>query len=379
MTIKTTKDIVQTSKIVDSIVKVPRPNNFDFLRFILAFSIVLGHLPITLPLVFIPFGAISVFSVRCFFVISGFLIVMSYENSRSLKTYLINRIRRIYPAYFFVVIASAFGFSFISSLSWSEYFAHPNLFKYIAYNLVFLNTVQPTLPGVFEKLADSTINGPLWTIKIEVMFYVLVPLLVILFKRFNKAMIISIIYILSFLYFLVCTFIYQKTGSHNWEQLSRQLPGQLSFFVSGTLIYYYFDAFKKYSRILTILAVALVIIQINLPGGDFLKPTANLTSPINIAINLFLPISLGVIMSFIAFYTRYLHLFIKYGDLSYGIYIFHYPIVKLFANFELYTKHSNIAVGLTVCLALLIAYCSWNLLEKPFLAKTNYYKLQALQ
>ena len=377
--------LVRRISTVDQLPKISRPNNFDFLRFALAFSVVLVHFPFSLPsisafftplsLTFYSLGAVASFAVRCFFVISGFLIVMSYENSKSLKTYALNRIRRIYPAYFFIILAAAFGLFFVSSLSWQEYFSHPDFFRYIFYNLVFLNTTQSSLPGVFDHLNDRTVNGALWTIKIEIMFYVAVPVLVFLFRRFNKLLLISSIYILSYCYFLGCAYIAQKTGSSTWEQLSRQLIGQLSFFMSGALLYYYFDRFRKYAHALVVFAIALVVIQMRLPEADFLRPTANLADPVNLVANFLLPISLGIIIMFIAFCVPYLHVFIKYGDLSYGIYIFHFPIVRTFADLGLYKDYSILMIGLTISVVLLAAFCSWHLLEKPFLSRNNYYKL----
>ncbi len=61
-------------------------------------------------------------AVKGFFVLSGFLIFMSFERSTSLSSYAMKRIRRIYPAYFTVVMLCAFGMVAVSSHSVAEYF-----------------------------------------------------------------------------------------------------------------------------------------------------------------------------------------------------------------------------------------------------------------
>ena len=86
-------------------------NNFDFLRFLFAFLVVIGH---TIILSGEPefqndfLAMMPNYSVFCFFIISGFLIFASFEKLNNLKKYIINRSRRIFPAFFFVVIFFAF-------------------------------------------------------------------------------------------------------------------------------------------------------------------------------------------------------------------------------------------------------------------------------
>lgn len=65
----------------------------------------------------------------------------------------------------------------VSSLGIGEYFSRTWL-KYVGFNLAFLNFVQQSLPGVFEGHKFDAVNGALWTLKIEVMFYAVVPVFV---------------------------------------------------------------------------------------------------------------------------------------------------------------------------------------------------------
>ncbi|MPT31630.1 MAG: acyltransferase, partial [Chryseobacterium sp.] len=154
-------------------------NNFDFLRFLFSFLVVIGH---SIILSGKPefwndfFAAMPNYSVYSFFVISGFLIYSSFDRLNDLKKYIRNRLKRILPAYIFVVIFfSVFLFVF-SSTDITNYFSKDWL-KYLGVNLVFANFLKPCIPFVFTANPECAVNGSLWTIKVEIMFYVFVPIL----------------------------------------------------------------------------------------------------------------------------------------------------------------------------------------------------------
>lgn len=154
-------------------------NNFDFLRFLFSFLVVIGH---SILLSGNPefwngfFAAMPNFSVYSFFIISGFLIYSSFDRSKNLKIYFRNRIKRIVPAYFFIVVTFAFLLYFFSSTTLQNYFSS-DWVKYLGANLVFANFLKPCIQYVFENNLHCAVNGSLWTIKVEIMFYVFVPIL----------------------------------------------------------------------------------------------------------------------------------------------------------------------------------------------------------
>ena len=83
-----------------------KSNNFDLLRFLFAFSVLLVHsyvLSGTEALSIISKLLSSEIAVKCFFVVSGFLIFMSYENSNNTARFFLKRALRIYPAYFSII------------------------------------------------------------------------------------------------------------------------------------------------------------------------------------------------------------------------------------------------------------------------------------
>lgn len=348
------KDQTQISSTFDARL---RPNNFDFLRFIFAFIVFLVH-------AYVLSGAedlsilnklfSSAIAVKSFFVVSGFLIFMSYENSSDIKRFFLKRARRIYPAYFFIVmICVALGGVF-SMYSWSEYWSLPVL-KYIAANLVFLNFLQPNLPGLFENNTLQAVNGALWTLKIEVMFYFFVPIAVVAFRRFGRFSMMVSLYIASILYSVIMIELARQTGVDSYIELQRQLPGQLTFFIAGAAGYYYFQYLTRYGIWLVVMAIAAFVLQAWLPW---------------IAIE---PMAIGILVVYFACIFPCIGNFGKYGDFSYGMYIVHFPILQVLVSFGLFKESPWLMLGAAGLLILTVAILFWNFIEKPFLRKSSHY------
>src|SRR5258706_30242 len=126
-----------------------RSNNFDLLRLVFASAVFFWHLHVlsrapSLETFSTMFSADI--AVKGFFVISGYLVMMSYENSSSIREYAEKRFRRIYPAYAAVVLACAMAGAFFSALPLADYVGG-DLARYLAANLLFLNFLAPSLPG----------------------------------------------------------------------------------------------------------------------------------------------------------------------------------------------------------------------------------------
>lgn len=89
------------------------------------------------------------FVVNLFFVVSGFLVTASYINRNNLRSFLLARALRIYPALFVAVVLSVVLGFFVSSLSFSEFFYSSSTYSYILKNFTLISGVQFDLPGVF--------------------------------------------------------------------------------------------------------------------------------------------------------------------------------------------------------------------------------------
>jgi peptidoglycan/LPS O-acetylase OafA/YrhL len=334
-----------------------RQNNFDLLRFAFAFVVLLVHAYATSAaheLAAFSNYLSSEVAVKGFFVVSGFLIFMSYENSRSVAGYFGKRIRRIYPAYAFVILASALLGGFFSSLPWNEYLSLP-LLKYIAVNLVFLNFLQHDLPGLFINNPIQAVNGALWTLKVEVMFYCLVPLAVMAFSRLGRLPVLIAMYVGSVVYSEAMGALAAQSGSAFYLELQRQLPGQISFFVAGAAAYYYFEPLSRYALPLAAVALAAFIVQDALPWA---------------AIQ---PLALGILVVYMACFFPRLGNFGKYGDFSYGIYIVHFPVLQLLVAYGVFAASAWLGLLVAAVLVLIAAVLLWHFIEKPALRRSSHY------
>ncbi|RDC61881.1 acyltransferase family protein [Adhaeribacter pallidiroseus] len=103
--------------------------------------------------------------VTLFFVLSGFLITYQYNKfsgSTSYNTYLVKRFARIYPLYFLWTLLILLWQKDFELLHW------------------FLNITL--LKGFFDAYKFSGI-GPGWSLTVEACFYILAPILFIMFRR----------------------------------------------------------------------------------------------------------------------------------------------------------------------------------------------------
>jgi len=333
-------------------------NNFDFLRFLFAFIVILSHI-IDLSrfpdFIFLKKYFDTHLSVTGFFIISGFLITGSYVKTQNIRLYFIKRAKRLLPAYLFIVLFSALFFSIFSIYNFQEYFSNSMLYKYLFANLFFVNFIQPCLPGVFLNNILCTINGALWTIKVEVSFYIILPIIILLITKFEKKIVVFVaIYALGLLYILglyLTNFILPEKYSFLLI-LKHQLPGFLTYFISGISLFYFFDFYMKYKNKLAIIAIIVFSIEyyFNL---EILRP-----------------IAMSLLILYFAYGFKFLNNWGKYGDFSYGIYIYHFPIIQLVVSLNLLNKFNPYLVAISIISTVfLLAFLSWNLLEKRFLKR----------
>ena len=308
-------------------------NCFDFMRYFFAVSLIIVHF-CTLADVdqfWIITGPIRV---KAFFIISGFLVFYSYIKREDLKDYIEKRIRRILPPYFLVVISCVLLGFFITSLSKQDYVTSKETYKYLISNFSFLNFIQPTLPGVFESNPMPAVNGSLWTMKVEVMFYVSVPIIFFLLKKYNKLSIMITIFLFAIFYDYCFTMLYEQTNNSIYLLIRKQIGSQLVYFYSGTFILLYFNYFIKYLKF------------------SCLEPLSFATILIGLAYNL-----------------KYLNFLRKYDNISYGMYLYHFPIIQVIIYYKIPQYNIYLAFFIAFMLTIVISALSWRFIEKPIIEK----------
>ena len=135
-----------------------RYKELDSLRGIAALMVVLFHF--TMGKTEAEYGfKWGITGVDLFFVISGFVISMSINKVSSGVEFVVNRVSRLYPTYwasvtFTFVLITTYGLFKGESIRWIDYFGNMTMFQY------------------YLKISD--LDGPYWTMVIEMLFYIFI-------------------------------------------------------------------------------------------------------------------------------------------------------------------------------------------------------------
>lgn len=335
--------------------EVRHNNNFNLLRLLAAFFVLISH----------SFGLLgkglvqpdlwyndkhlilSDIGLAIFFTISGFLVTQSIFNSNSLKHYAWKRVLRIFPALIVVNLACIVMGIFITDLSLQDYFSNASTWTYFFKNtLLFVN--QFTLPGVFAGLKDNSINASLWTLWIEVKCYL------VLLLAANQVVTRKWALLSCFILFEAIR-VYARV-IHKFEVRGLDLEADFTYgtyFFLGSLFYCFKDqvAFKWfYANIL--MAVALVTVY---------TPVQPVTEAIFFAYCILI---IGTSKAVIN---------LKGYDVSYGLYLYAFPVQQLILLYFVSIGPWTHILLSTVC-ALIPALLSWIYIEKPFLSLKNLQK-----
>lgn len=288
-------------------------------------------------------------AVAAFFVISGFLIARSAQKQNWIA-FASARILRIVPALAIVVaLQYVIVGPIFTKLSLGDYFT--SAFGHLSGIFVF--DVQLHLPGVFENLPNKSINGSLWTIPIEALFYLLTAIFVAFgVLRSSTAIYLSATAIASHLYLIYSGFNWSNPGPLVFSNVTAYHFTKLaSFYFSGAAVWHLRDKIKLDIGIIAILLLLLY------------------TARIGIAKQLVYLISLPYIVLFLGFY-RYVEFgfYKKIGDISYGTYLYAFPIQQIII--EIFSKEIGPwkLAALSIPLTLFFAYISWIFIEKPSLS-----------
>ena len=292
--------------------------------------------------------------VGIFFALSGFLVAGSALRTGSTGRFLTNRALRIFPALGVETLLSALILGpVVTSLTLGAYFSNPEFFRYFG-NMI--GWVYYFLPGVFlDNPLPRTVNGQLWTLQPEFWCYALMA----------GCMAAGIVHKRGWLLIAGTFALAAMTGLYLYDPVQFDAKGENMFlpwyivalFWFGVIYYLYADRVPL--RLWLFLASgaaywAMMFFNIVVPLAG---------------------IPLGYMMVYIGMTAFPWWDRLVKSDYSYGIYLYHFPLVQtliwVFAPTAVGDLSKPLQLTLlfpaTMILSIMFAAASWRLIEKPAL------------
>jgi peptidoglycan/LPS O-acetylase OafA/YrhL len=349
-------------------------NNFDLIRLLAALQVAFSHIFwwLQVPLPREVEGLLKCFpGVPVFFVVSGFLITRSYVNrQRGLLTYFGSRALRIYPAlwlqYLLVIVLMACtgGFALATLVD-------PMFWKWLL-SAMFLgsnfwaNLVTNYGPFTWDGLYNGYPSDVLWTIPVELGFYLLVPL--VFSKTLARLRLTPLLIVLCFALSLAAA---MKFGPMLRSDPSSNLTGMLLsnpapyfwMFLAGATVANYWQRLRFFF-VGRASWWMLVFASINL--AYYVKTGATtldyrVPDPV-IALRAML--LAGFVLAFAHSWPQ-LSTWMRGRDLSYGLYLFHMPLPLALYSAGI-TGEAWMAWA-SLLFAFILAAASWAWVESPCL------------
>lgn len=335
-----------------------RFNNFDFLRLFLAVTVLFGHCySVTMtgdsldPIFRLTHGALysGGLAVDAFFIISGYLITASWINRPQIGNFLRNRALRIFPAYAMVCLLCAFVVAPLGGAALHTVFGKHAIVDNVV-RTVALST--PRTAGAFSEMyKPDFLNGSLWTIRNEFICYMLVLVLGCfdLYTRRSRY-IVGALCAISLVGFAIHSELGIE-GHYNFPVFGdlNQWPRLAACYLCGMTFRLYRDRilYSKWIAAACLAAICLTTWQASL--RSIIVPTAGSYLLFYFAFNRTLPLQ--------RFGAR--------GDISYGMYLYGWPIQQLTLHWinpqmSPYLLFPLAFAGTTAC-----AILSWKYIEKP--------------
>lgn len=340
-----------------------RDNNFNLLRFIAATLVLFSHCyPLSgtpgEPLgqaVRMSFGSVAV---DIFFVTSGLLVTKSLFDRKDIVFFIWSRMLRIFPALIVAVLFCVLVVgTYFTNLPLDEYFSHPETTKFIKRNVTLYNGVFVRLPGVFQELPfKPAVNGSLWTLPFEIKMYTIIAIIglfvyikpAVLSEKTAKLVLIAV-FLIS-----LASFYYQFAFKFPKLQYYNHISRFLTVFFSGAILYIFAKRVILSFRMFLLTLGALVYFK-SMHTQFF--------------------IVYFLVIGYLTIYLAYvpggvLRKFNQFGDYSYGIYIYAFPvqqsIAALIKGVDIWTMF---AIAFVV--TFMLAFISWHCIEQPMLNKKH--------
>jgi len=339
-------------------------NAIAFLRPALSVMVILGHAwelggfgPD--PLKRVAGVALGVFAVHCFFIVGGFLVAGSFENSGSWRRYLANRALRIFPGFWVCLLVTAgLVLPLARWVTVQAGHAEPaaslaaHLRYVIANSLLRIN--QPTVGGIFSgNVSVGIVNGSLWSLFPEMLCYTFLAVAGVagLIGGRRRWLLLSV-GVAAWGIYAASPQVLAAVAGAAWEPklwYLLQLNSLLAYFCGGALAWA-FRSELPFSPAVRYAALALAAGVLACDAYRILGP-------------LVLPFAMLALATLLPW-----HRFDRHGDVSYGLYLYHYPIMQTLCTGSFHFAAPVTIFGVTLAATLPMAWLSWVLVERPALS-----------
>jgi peptidoglycan/LPS O-acetylase OafA/YrhL len=344
-----------------------RSPGFDLLRLVLAFLVLVSHTwplggfgrepssPLTPEIL-----TLGGFAVAGFFAMSGMLVGRS-ALSRSPSAYVRARLVRIVPAYWTAIVFSAFvvawigwqhergtirGFVTLDPTGPVGYVVRAALFPVDFFHGVYDVFLTSTPFG--RTAGSSFVNGSLWTLPYELRCYLVVGLLAVAAKRFGSRRTITAAWVLVGSFAVVrerrAGFVDATMGAY----VDRVLVMLVFIFLTGAVVAVWADRIRLFG---VVPVIAVVVGALAGVRSIFLAEHVSSAS-----LAFFLP-PIAAVLGPIGVWLRGI-------DLSYGTYLYAWPVQQLVAMWDLASGPWTFIL-VSGAVTLVLAAASWFLVEKP--------------
>jgi peptidoglycan/LPS O-acetylase OafA/YrhL len=324
-------------------------NNFDFVRFVAASLVLYSHCFALTgyggdePLVHWTRGeyAFGGLAVRVFFVISGFLVTTSWLRKPNVIAFAAARCLRIFPALAVALVYCIALGALATTLPLADFLLHPQTIGYFWHNLV-LQTEFFLPGGVFHANPNpDAVNGSIWSLYYEVRAYLVVLVLGMLgltrSRWYGTAAWIAAATVM---------FVYRPAWGM-WVKDDWPVVNAYFCFIGGALVALH-PRSLRFLGVPALVAAALVPFCIGTPLSGTAMDVLLVTGTLWVAHRR----------------TPVVARFGRYGDFSYGIFIYAFPTQQLIAWSGLvHGPYAMLALAFPATLAL--AVFSWHCIERP--------------
>ncbi len=297
---------------------------------------------------------LGTWAVGGFFVLSGFLITRSRLRTTA-GEYLLHRVARIYPAFLVCLLVTAFVFAPVSGLiehgDLSEFLITPETpWQYVWGNLG-LEVSSYDIGRTLDTAPYPNVwNGSLWTLYLEFLCYVVVWVVgsVVAFR--TSVLPTAGLFVTSLLVWVNLERISEFGLDTNFGLFFKLLP----FFMGGACAYFIIErlGMRRWVGIASLVIAASLIILVPRWGGQAAAP--------------FLAYGL-LFLSTLVPQPKW----IARNDISYGLYIYAWPLQQLLAVSGVPHAGMTIYLALTVIGTTLLATASWFLIERPAMRRVR--------